>query len=71
MEYVACLNGILKRMNEANDTINNVAKQALELSRSKNNYMVNDNLEMSPNVRDDSSNKLRNMSLLVELEGQQ
>lgn len=58
-------------MNEANDTINNVAKQALELSRSKNNYMVNDNLEMSPNVRDDSSNKLRNMSLLVELEGQQ
>lgn len=61
-EYVACLTNVQKRMGEANGTINGIAKQALELSRSRNNYPSNDNLGyMSPNARDDNSSKLRNM----------
>lgn len=42
-EYVTCLDGILKHMGQANSAINDIVKQALELSRSRNNYAGNDN----------------------------
>lgn len=70
-DYVACLDDILKRMGNADKIIGEAVKQALELSRSRGTYLANDGQEgLSPSTRTSSSDKLRNMSLLVEVENQ-